>query len=452
MNTDCVVFGAVSSGKSTFINALLQSNVCVTGDGITTREKKEYPLGILNIIDLPGINENGDRFVNEYRYEFINAFAIFCIFDKTSAGTIRKYYDDVMELRRNKSRIYFILNKIDDIDNIDEVVRDIRKTVGNQPIFTISARLAHSVYQYRDGFVDNQNIRFLQQYSMTRELNDEDIENAYKDSEFDDVKVKIENLSTIIDIDFKFELIKIIEKNNIIPNEILFKTLEDYAENQNAKKKKIKIISALTGGLIGAGIITTIAIGSLVLLIPTGGASGVAGGAAITSGLVALGPGGMLGGVATASAITAGAAGVGVAGGASAGYAGASGGSSFFGKTKLNFENIQTINITPDDEKIIKQVYEKEYEKEMKKINRFLPDTFRREEAGWFGSTKYESINTGDKIYINNTYVLFNDNYYLINMSYSVETIYNQDNQDKQIKVNKINGITRFILDKKIKE
>lgn len=240
---DIVIFGAVSSGKSTFINALFGDNVAKTGDGITTSEATKYKYNDkLNIIDLPGINEdtgNSDLFIQRYKPYFIKAKIVFCIFDKTSAYTMKKIYDKVMSGRDIKDS-YFILNKSDEIDDIDDVINGINETVGIAKVVVTSSRLAYSSIQYNKNVTTPDNIKFLKKYLFTKELNYHIVNKAYINSNFSNIKLLLEKISTKCDEELNDKFIELIERNNIIPNQLLF-NLYDFRQTSICSFKDTRL-------------------------------------------------------------------------------------------------------------------------------------------------------------------------------------------------------------------
>lgn len=240
------IFGSVSSGKSTFINALFGSNIAKTGDGITTDKATSYKYNNIEIIDLPGINEDvtdGSLFIEKYKKYLVKSDFMFCIFDKSSAFTMKKLYNIISKDRDDIYTTYFILNKIDNIDDIDEVVKGIEDTVDCRNIVMISSRLAYSANQYNSNQLTSENENFLKKYLFTKKLDKYLVNKAYYESNFNEIKILLSHIEEQYRNKIHKIFTDIIEDNNIIPNHILF-NLYDFRQTSicSFKDKNLELL------------------------------------------------------------------------------------------------------------------------------------------------------------------------------------------------------------------
>lgn len=424
---DCVVFGAVSSGKSTFLNALLQKCEFAMGEGVTTRERSSYPLGRLNLVDLPGVNENNKKYMEQYRKDFTNAMLVFCVLDKQSVSTMLPYYTTLLEYRSkaNKKNIFLVVNKSDEIDDVYQIEKELKSYrihgLADCKTFFVSSRLALSVYDVRNNtenlWIDS--IKYVKEYLFgkcgnSQKISSEMLDNVYESSGFEKIKNVIEHMSNI---ELNEMLMKIVNENDIVPNRILLNSIKNFNEKNKLIRNVIKIGCTAVGLVGGVGILGIASIVGLALAIPTLGVG--SGAVAITSGLAAFGFGGMMGGVATAMVVGTGAALGGAALGGTAGLlTGKISGDLSVEDYKFD-ELIGRIEITEEDLKNVEYVYEKTYVKDMKKLSKYLP-------------IEYKS----DLLYADATFVKFHDKYYVINGEFRTN------------KIEKVTAINELILKK----
>lgn len=420
---DCVVFGAVSSGKSTFLNTLLQRCEFAMGEGVTTRERSSFPLGRLNLVDLPGVNENNKKYMEQYRDDFTNAMMVFCVLDKQSVSTMLHYYTTLLEyrLKTNKKNIFLIMNKSDEIDNFEQIKHELEayRIAGFEDCktFFVSSRLALSVYGVRNDKDWFDSIKYVKEYlfgkcGKSEKISSEMLDNVYEKSGFEKIKNVIEHISNT---EFDTMITQIINNNDIVPNRMLLSSIKTFNEKNKLLRNVIKIGCTAAGVIGGIGILGIGSIVALAVAIPTLGTG--SGAVAITSGLAAFGFGGMMGGVGTAMVIASGAALGGAAAGGAVGLLGGKmGGDLSIEDYKFN-DLIGRIEITEEDLKNVKYVYEKSYMKDMKKFSKYLPSEYK-----------------SDLLYADATFVKFHDKYYVINGEF------------RGNKIEKITGINELIL------
>ena len=129
MNNNVVVLGRVSVGKSTLLNAIVGHKYFQMGDGITTTEIKTYPLGKLNLIDIPGNIDNNN--LSEYSDIIEGAMAILYVCDAQSVCNTLQMIPQLIAYRKRLSvlNIFPVLNKIDEIDDIASVRKEYKTVI-----------------------------------------------------------------------------------------------------------------------------------------------------------------------------------------------------------------------------------------------------------------------------------------------------------------------------------
>jgi small GTP-binding protein len=129
MNNNVVVLGRVSVGKSTLLNAIVGHKYFQMGDGITTTETKTYPLGKLNLIDIPGNIDNNNLI--EYAHIIEGAMAVLYVCDAQSVCNTLQMIPQLIAYRRrlNVLNIFPVLNKIDEIDDLNSVRKEYKTVI-----------------------------------------------------------------------------------------------------------------------------------------------------------------------------------------------------------------------------------------------------------------------------------------------------------------------------------
>jgi GTPase Era involved in 16S rRNA processing len=227
-----VVIGCISSGKSTFINAIIEENKVRTGRGVTTTKplfisKNDLidrdVLGDLKIVDLPGLNESDkDQISALKKYKDIvkNALGVFYIFNESDvdSGESTVILKALAQWRKHlpDEEIYVILNKIDEIGGLPEkrekyiriLTKKIRKKLKlvklkKRTIISISSRYALVSTLFSKNLETEEQFKFIidELYGKVRRVEREDIlledmKELYYDSNFAQVCEIINNIKT----------------------------------------------------------------------------------------------------------------------------------------------------------------------------------------------------------------------------------------------------------------
>jgi len=140
------MYGVISTGKSTLINALFGRNLCAVGVGETTTEvKKIGEISNLVLWDLPG-NSTHFNFLIFEQIAFLKSLSKICIL--VTASLNDPFYHDILKIcGRIEQNVIIIINKIDDVEDNDraglkqQIKNELMAHYGKDaPIFMISAR------------------------------------------------------------------------------------------------------------------------------------------------------------------------------------------------------------------------------------------------------------------------------------------------------------------------
>ena len=184
MNNNVVVLGRVSVGKSTLLNAIVGHKYFQMGDGITTTETKTYPLGKLNLIDIPGNIDNNNLI--EYAHIIEGAMAVLYVCDAQSVCNTLQMIPQLIAYRRrlNVLNIFPVLNKIDEIDDLNSVRKEYKTVIQTAglngiEVLEVSAKMILLIKLYiankLDENTEQQLIHYVFGHSGTSEVSSTDI-------------------------------------------------------------------------------------------------------------------------------------------------------------------------------------------------------------------------------------------------------------------------------------
>jgi GTP-binding protein EngB required for normal cell division len=173
MDNTIIVVGTISTGKSTLLNTILRDNVMKMGDGHTTTELEEFIFNDLKLVDIPGLNTTGMDYLSKYKTNIKRALAIFVIYEKSTieSEAMDKILRNIYQWRKENlnKNVYHILNKIDDINDLDEIKSSIVEKVNSivETVYDIDDTkyriflrvLANGTHVYKiSGNIDNNNV------------------------------------------------------------------------------------------------------------------------------------------------------------------------------------------------------------------------------------------------------------------------------------------------------
>jgi GTPase Era involved in 16S rRNA processing len=273
MNNNVIVVGTISCGKSTFLNCVLQKNYFKVGDGVTTRHKLQFKLENLQVTDLPGLNESGENNLYLYKEDIEKALAVFFIFDKTTIKTdsTELILQCVLDCRKDlkDKNVFYILNKIDDVKDVDLLLADIVGQVNEsdkshdlhpickEDIIPISARDALTCIMFKNNCENKEQREYIMRDKFGRgfedhdrkEITNDDLNNIYKESNFVLIKNIIEKFNSISICHH------IVSNNNHIPYNILVDGHKKYNKcNAKIRKKFVKRTSLASTALVIVGV------------------------------------------------------------------------------------------------------------------------------------------------------------------------------------------------------
>ena len=121
------LLGLPNSGKSTLINAISNQKVSITdGTPNTTRDYVSTNITIdnhsLEIIDLPGFIETPDEYLSIFQDSLENNLEksdIILLLIDSKNPNLHDFDNLVKKVRKYSEKIWLIINKIDDFDNVD---------------------------------------------------------------------------------------------------------------------------------------------------------------------------------------------------------------------------------------------------------------------------------------------------------------------------------------------
>ncbi|CDI49430.1 [FeFe] hydrogenase H-cluster maturation GTPase HydF [Clostridium tetani] len=153
-------FGRRNAGKSSIINAISNQQVSIVSNvaGTTTdpvyKAMELFPIGPIMLIDTAGLDDEG--YIGNLRIEKTKEImnktdiAVIAIDCKNENFEYEMYLKE--ELSRRKIPIIIVLNKIDEVDNLDEVIVRARKQFDN--IVSISALRRENIDKLKEKIIE----------------------------------------------------------------------------------------------------------------------------------------------------------------------------------------------------------------------------------------------------------------------------------------------------------
>lgn len=173
MNNNVVVLGRVSVGKSTLLNAIVGHKYFQMGDGITTTEIKTYPLGKLNLIDIPGNIDNSN--LSEYSDIIEGAMAILYVCDAQSVCNTLQMIPQLISYRKRLSvlNIFPVLNKTDELDELNGIRKEYKTVIQSAglngiEVMELSAKMILLIKLYISNKLDESTEQQLMNYVFGR--------------------------------------------------------------------------------------------------------------------------------------------------------------------------------------------------------------------------------------------------------------------------------------------
>lgn len=319
MNNNILLIGSTSVGKSTFVNAIVQKNLLQMGvKRITTCKckvidpirylletkdipeelKKDESLGVLNqleLVDLPGYNENEIEYFKKYYNEIKDALGIICIFTKDNIEkSINIVLKKIFEARSHLTHknIHIILNQTDKLSH-DEIIKniknieskiiqnnlDVKNIIPVSSLYGLLPKLYHNTIkncEMSESKLSGEQLDLLQEIlygeknKKLEEIEVNLVNNLYDSSNFNEVIKLLTELSSKVKFTKRINIIENIiryinekqeSQEKIIPNNVYRLANEEFTNM--TRRNKITLSVALLGTSIS--VVTLVTIGTVVV-------------------------------------------------------------------------------------------------------------------------------------------------------------------------------------------
>ncbi|MBW7454633.1 GTPase [Paenibacillus sepulcri] len=151
------LIGDVNAGKSSTINKLIGEEVAGVGaePGETTEIKPHAYTDKIYFVDTPGLNDINHKNSEETLKYFKNADVV--LFFLNAAGTVfsESEKESFLQIEKINKNILVVLNKIDAADEIDRLVKRVRKETGEKyEVVPISSRTGENIDLLRNKILE----------------------------------------------------------------------------------------------------------------------------------------------------------------------------------------------------------------------------------------------------------------------------------------------------------